>query len=416
MTAPGTAARTAAGTAARANIDALTGLRFVAAFSIVLGHAYRPWLEVTAIGMPLFFTLSGFIIHYVYSEAFGGRWRRAAGEFAIARFSRLYPLYLALLAFLILHEPAGRSFGHLQNIPAFLAYAAACWTWWPILIDGHLAGFFYVSWSVSTEIFFYVCYALVLYRIARIRSVTTCLAALLLFCVLAYAFFFALFVMRDMWEPAVLQGHPALVARTADYNRSFYRWLLYLSPYCRLPEFIGGVLTCQLFLLSRRQRSLLDRVRPAALGLVGIAVMAVLYAQFRYFGEHDPWYAADHFTYGAFIVNLHQNFLFAPCCYALIFSLACGGWALARALSSRPALFCGDVSYSTYLSHEMVLAKLHQLGVDASATVPYLAVLLAIVYVVSWLLYSLVEMPAKGLLRTLLSNRAPRRAAVPASE
>jgi peptidoglycan/LPS O-acetylase OafA/YrhL len=175
------------------------------------------------------------------------------------------------------------------------------------------------------------------------------------------------------------------------------------------------VLTCQLFLLSRRQRSILDRVPPALLGSVAIVVLMILFAQFRYFGEHDPWYSTAHFTYGAFIVNLHQNFLFAPCCYALIFSLACGGWTLARVLSSRPALFCGDVSYSTYLSHEMVIAKLGQLGAGALATVPYLTVLLPIVYAVSWLLYSLVEMPAKRMLRTYFNSWTLRRASAEAA-
>ena len=69
----------------RDNIDALTGLRFVAAFTIALGHYYEPWLEVSGIGMPLFFTLSGFIIHYVYAESFAGGWPRATWEFAVAR-------------------------------------------------------------------------------------------------------------------------------------------------------------------------------------------------------------------------------------------------------------------------------------------------------------------------------------------
>lgn len=403
-------------TIARDNIDALTGLRFVAAFSIVLGHAYQPWLEVTAIGMPLFFTLSGFIIHYVYSDAFAGGWPRAAGEFAVARISRLYPLYFVLLAYLILRMPAGHSFAHVQNFTALIAYLGAFWTWWPFLIDGHPAGFFYVSWSIPTEIFFYVCYTLFLYRLAAIRSARTCLIILVAFCVAAYALFFGLFITRDIWEPAALQIFPAYPSRIDDYNVSFYRWLLYLSPYCRLPEFIGGVLTCQLFRLCRRQTGVLDRVRPALLGTAAIAAMAVLYAQFRYFGEHDPWYAASHFTYGAFIVNLHQNFLFAPCCYALIFALARGGWRLAQALSSRPALFCGEVSYSTYLSHEMVLAKLGQFGAETLPAVPYLALVMAIVYVASWILYSVIEMPAKRMLRSFVDLRVRRRAAVPASE
>lgn len=176
------------------------------------------------------------------------------------------------------------------------------------------------------------------------------------------------------------------------------------------------MLTCQLFLLSRRERSGLDRAFPAALGIIGIIVMAMLYAQFRYFGEHDPWKDVGHFTYGAFIVNLHQDFLFAPCCYLLIFSLACGGWGLATALSSRPARFCGDISYSTYLSHPQLTQKLQLLGLESLGLVPYLLGLLAAIYAFSWLLYSLIEMPAKRKLRNLFSAWVWRRAAVPASD
>jgi peptidoglycan/LPS O-acetylase OafA/YrhL len=82
----------------------LTGLRAIAAFTIVFGHGYIPWGYVTALGMPLFFTLSGFIIHYVYCEAFRANWGRAVGDFAVARFSRLYPLYFLLLMYLMVRS------------------------------------------------------------------------------------------------------------------------------------------------------------------------------------------------------------------------------------------------------------------------------------------------------------------------
>ena len=105
-------------TVARDNLDALTGLRFVAAFTVVIGHSYRPLLEVSGIGMPLFFTLSGFIIHYVYADAFAtGGWRRAAGEFAGARFSRLYPLYLLLLVWSLLRGPMGPPLVTTDGLP-----------------------------------------------------------------------------------------------------------------------------------------------------------------------------------------------------------------------------------------------------------------------------------------------------------
>lgn len=403
-------------TVARDDLDALTGLRFVAAFTIALGHSYGPILEITALGMPLFFTLSGFIIHYVYAEAFRSGWSRATREFAIARFSRLYPLYFVLLIYLMVRTPPGHALWHPQNFAALLAYLGACWTWWPFVTDGQPAQFFFISWSVSTEIFFYLCYALFLHRIAAIRSARTCLIVLAVFCFLAYAVFFVLFATRDLWEPMALHAQPVFIPRDRDFDASFYRWLLYLSPYCRLPEFVGGVLTCQLFLLSRRQRGVLDRVRPATLGIVGIAVMAVLFAQFHYFGRTGAWLEIGHFGYGAFLVNLHQNFLFAPCCYLLIFSLACGGWGLARALASGPARFLGDISYSTYLSHQLVADKIQRLGLEFGPLPLYLVVLMAVFYAVSWVLFSVIEMPAKRLLRRWFSRVARRPAAVSASE
>jgi peptidoglycan/LPS O-acetylase OafA/YrhL len=141
----------------RDNLDALTGLRFIAAFVIVLGHYHRPWLELTGIGMPLFFTLSGFIIHYVYADAFAGPWRRAAGEFAVARFSRIFPLYLALLLVPFTRADMGPILVSGENIPVLLAYWAGVWTWYPFQVDGHLLldWSYNISWSVSTELFFY---------------------------------------------------------------------------------------------------------------------------------------------------------------------------------------------------------------------------------------------------------------------
>ena len=93
---------------ASGHLDALDGLRFLAAFCILFHHAcgwigsfnnsnlFSRFGEVLATyGMTLFFVLSGFVIHYNYGRLFvTKRWRWAALEFAGARIARLYPLYL----------------------------------------------------------------------------------------------------------------------------------------------------------------------------------------------------------------------------------------------------------------------------------------------------------------------------------
>jgi peptidoglycan/LPS O-acetylase OafA/YrhL len=392
---------------ARDNLDALTGLRFVAAFTIVLGHIYQPWLEVTAIGMPLFFTLSGFIIHYVYADAFAGGWRRATGEFAVARFSRIYPLYLALLAYSLWHTPMGPPLMTRAGFPVLLAYLTGCWTWFPFQVEGKqvLEWYYHISWSVSTEIFFYLAYALVFYRIARLQSARKCLGILLAFCVAAYAMFYIAYLTRDLWEMAIIERFPQFTARTVDFDGSFYRWLLYISPYSRIFEFIGGCLTCQLYRLIRRRQELAARLPTGAIAGLAVVAAAILFGLFRHFGAANPWLAPGNHSVAGFLVGLHMNFLFAPACYAMILALALGGSAIGTVLASRPCCLLGDISYSTYLSHPMADRILLHAGLLGTAVWEHLLMAFVLVYAMSWVLFSLVEVPAKRGLRQLLTPR-----------
>jgi peptidoglycan/LPS O-acetylase OafA/YrhL len=91
-------------------IPALTGVRFVAALMVMLGHgstvlqfddfAYptRVLAPLAPIGMTVFFVLSGFIMWINYAPSF----RRddlgaALRKFGVARFARLYPMYACVL-------------------------------------------------------------------------------------------------------------------------------------------------------------------------------------------------------------------------------------------------------------------------------------------------------------------------------
>jgi len=396
---------------ARDNIDALTGLRFIAAFTIALGHSYLPWLEITGIGMPLFFTLSGFIIHYVYADSFADNRRGAVRGFAVARFSRIYPLYLVLLLYELVHSPMGAALAAGHAWPALAAYLLGCWTWWPFQVDGHLltAWYFHISWSVATELFFYLVYALALYRLARIASFGRCLVVLIAFCACAYLVFYGLFVWRDTWEALLLGQFPQFASRTSDFADSLYRWFVYVSPYARIFEFVGGCLTCQLYRLARARPALCARVPAATTAAAALVLFAALFVAFRYFGETDPWYAPGNTSFGAFIVTLHLNFLFAPACFLMIFALAIGGTAIGRVLGSPVAVGLGDISYSTYLWHPIAPRVLMHSGIEFGGALPQLLAVLAIVYAGSYALYRLVEVPAKQLLRRLLAPR-PRLA------
>ena len=393
-------------------IAPLTGIRFVAAATIVLGHTYSPFDVLTAIGMPLFFTLSGFIIHYVYSAEFAAGWRPAALHFAGARFSRIYPLYVMLLLVATMTTPMGLSLYHAADIQAMLAYAFACWTWVPLSIDGRAAVEWYysISWSVPTEIFFYCSYALVLYRVAGLRSAKACFVLLVGFCIGVYGLFYVLFLTRDGWEGWLLAHVSGFAPRTDSFNNSLYRWLLYTSPYGRIFEFIGGCLTAQLYLLLRRTTAS-RRLPVEQLGWLACLLIGVLVAVFRWAGPREPWLAPDDHRLLSFFVSLHMNFLLAPCCYMLIFALAFGGSTLSRLLSSGFAVLLGEISYSTYLGHPVAQSFVINSTVGHVRYATTVIELLAI-YVFSWVFYAGLELPAKHGLRRLFARSITARQAV----
>jgi len=97
--------------AVRKDIPALTGLRFVAALYVFLFHIHiraplteQPFLASLlsqgAVGMTLFFMLSGFVLTHRYLDR-----DYSDGEFLVARFSRIYPVYIVsfILALPILY-------------------------------------------------------------------------------------------------------------------------------------------------------------------------------------------------------------------------------------------------------------------------------------------------------------------------
>lgn len=390
-------------------IAALTGLRFVAAATIVFAHfaegsQFRPFglhSPISPIGMPLFFTLSGFIVHYVYAGSFARSWRIAVPAFAFARFSRLYPLFFAILLFYLLGQLGRMFFAH----PGIgLSFATLTGTWWYWVADGvPLAGQrYHISWSISTEMFFYLVYALVLYRVAAISSIRRCVVLLILLCVLTFAAFYVVFATRDSWLAFVLARHPDYISTDVDMDNSFYRWLIYLSPYFHLPEFLAGCLTCQIYLLLRRSGATLRAGAGEILAWSGVAwllaALVLLVAQWD-FGKRG--------LFLDFVVFLHNNFLMAPGCLLLILALALGGSSIARALGHRVPTYLGEVSYSIYLGHPFVFTFLFVLGLGA----PAYEMTIGFVLVVVWasLLYFSIERPGKTWLRAAFNAAYGRR-------
>lgn len=398
-------------------VEALTGLRFIAAFSIAFGHTV-PWSvsfwslpprALTAIGMPLFFTLSGFIIHYSHSKAFASSpWRTAAPDFAVARFSRIYPLYLALLLYALVQTPMGARLASPDAYPFFGVYLLGIFTWFPFSIDGKpLAEWYYgIAWSVSTELFFYICYALFLYRVAGIARLRAAVAGIAVFVILAFAAIYVVFVTSGAWEAWAIGIDPGIVPRTKDFKNSLFRWALYHSPYSQILGFICGVLTCQLCLLVQR-RDLAARVPANILAWGSVLGIALLWWQLVRIGMTTPWQQTTNLA--SFFVNSHMNMAMVPFCCALIFALAIGKTSLGALLSLPAVVFLGEISYSTYLSHP-IAQQISGWIFGGTPLVVNICLTLVVITALAALFYFLIEVPAKRFLRRKWAERRSSKA------
>jgi len=184
----------AEGAARRQEVPALTGLRFLAAFSVLLAHglgatfandqppqgAVRWLMEASGFGMTLFFVLSGFVIHYNYATLVTAGGVRGIAAFLWARLARLYPLFLLMMLVYVLVSQRHVAFwtGHPERFDAILEalpyFLLSIQSWVYKVIDGGslidaIRGGSPPTWSISTEWFFYFAYPVVAW-------------ALLLFC------------------------------------------------------------------------------------------------------------------------------------------------------------------------------------------------------------------------------------------
>jgi len=148
------------------DLPPLTGLRFFAAFFIFTGHATpvmlrlspNPQLVISVtncfleVGMELFFVLSGFVIHYNYSNVGRPPHSQDLAKFYVARFARIYPLYLLFLTLQVVLNGGG----NLRALPFFLGMTQS---WVFAILSGiplvaHLNST--ITWSISTEWFFFI--------------------------------------------------------------------------------------------------------------------------------------------------------------------------------------------------------------------------------------------------------------------
>lgn len=357
------------------DLPALTSVRFVLALGVVLFHYQLQWswptadvtglLERARLGVDIFFILSGFVLTHAYRRDLDQR-RLDYGRFLVARFARIYPAHLAVLAFVLTMVIAANALGaefdrELYNPAGLATTLMLVHAWSPAVITAEWNG---PSWSLSAEWFAYLSFPVFAWIGVRLRTRLVWLFALVA----------AIFLALDQ----LYQGLFNDTVVHAEANLGVLRII---------PEFLYGV---ALYRLGER---LTWRPETAAAFAAASATMVVLLMHFE---------ADDR--------------LIVAAAGPLVLALALLAKAGADGPLSHPwMLASGEASYALYLVHfPLMIGWKGVVSALTGASSSYVLAgweipsLLAITLIAAFALHYLVERPARRWIRRMADRRWPK--------
>ncbi len=355
-------------------LPALSGLRILAALAVYMSHVGPPhnaplvlksFIEAGYMGVTIFFVLSGFVLALNYFESLYAPKPRDIWSYAVARVARIYPLYILILFYIIVHRHA---FG--ESITGWWEHVLAIQAWSGSLAEAY--GFNGPAWSVSVEFFLYACFPVLVVVLGRLRNLRDVLVA--------SGFVLLMMTGLTVWFAATGRGSLPWIDPA-----SAHRWL-YRTPLTRLGDFTLGILAARLYVQAR--------TRAAIIKVCGwlLIVACVLIAGLM------AW-PANLFSVWSW------DLVYAVPAVVVIFGLAMtpkGGPA--RLLSLPLVVLLGESSYAFYLIHQMALGYLgaNRWSVGTSpTTIIYEMLVLGAILCTAVGLHVVVERPARRYIRRL---------------
>ena len=356
-------------------LDALTGLRFFAAFAIVLHHLPGSF-GIThdtlhgyslAQGVTVFFVLSGFVMRYAYPSI---QTKRDALRFLANRIARVWPAHLATLtcALLIIGTFSPDTF--LANM--FLVQA-----WIPQ--SNYFFSYNAVSWSISTELSFYLAFPILILGFSRNWAVKLFASIVVVMLMVKLCNDFEVPHYAGLSANVVLQG------------------FIMTNPLARMFEFVLGMTAAELWLrwrhflpTSQMIWSLMEAISVLMLLFNVSYILPILWSMFPHSDAMAAW------------VSMSLSPALATA--LLLIVLAEGNGLVASFLGTRSLRFLGDVSFSIYMTHQLIL---HCFKLQVVSNWPFpvqLSAYLAIVLASSVALYLHVERPCQGWVKRYFSG------------
>jgi peptidoglycan/LPS O-acetylase OafA/YrhL len=344
---------------------ALDGLRGVAIAGVVAYHACAQsglvgWVRGGFIGVSVFFTLSGFLITSLLLQEHATVGRVRLGRFVSRRIRRLSPALLVTVLCVVVLSAVDVLAAHASDA------AAAAWsvTNWHVIAAGEgqllrtIVGPLGPTWSLGVEEQLYVLLVVAVLASLRTRRPERTLSVV---AIGATAVSVLLAVSVSDWNPRLEFGTDV---RASEVAVGVLLAALVRSGWLRLPRAGRGDLA-------------------AAVGLAAIV------SAFFWVDLTPPWLLRGGYT------------LLAIVSAATIVGLLAHG-RMSAAMSTRPLVGLGRISYSLYLVHWPVMSVLtrSRTGTDG---VPLVVLQVGVALGVAVALHLMVEQPVRGMRPTPVS-------------
>jgi peptidoglycan/LPS O-acetylase OafA/YrhL len=347
----------------------LQGLRGVACILVVLTHARyfmldtplwplaNGWLMPGAMGVDLFFVISGFIM--VVTTA-GARAGGGAGAFLLKRFTRIWPPYaLMTVAWVCLFAGGPAAFGSAGAMKQILASLAFL----PVnpRVPLYFATTLPLGWTLLFEAYFYLVFAVSM-LFGRLRWAA--LAGWIVYSVIVF--------------PMARRG--LNLDASLDLGYRFGYAALLTSP--MVLEFLAGAVAAAVYLSPLRLGS-----RRLCWNLLFLAVAVALWSVYAHFDFHGP------LKWG---------------CAAFLIVLACAiAGKTVDIVMPQVLLWLGTISFSLYLTHtatqQLLQGWFRAHGLDTHDW-GFIFLTTCVAVVVAWVFHELVEVRLCRRFRQLVES------------
>ena len=343
------------------------------------------------LGMTLFFVLSGFVIHYNYAQKIDSEKSRGALRFLVARFARLYPLFLLFIVINFAGNLGSAIWTKNHAWPSvYLAtlpfYLTGTQSWFYAVFHGINLSvaqrYASVAWSISTELFLYLLFIPVVLS-GKFATATARRGILILIvAIICRIAFVQMSQVSNLssWLESSFGSSSILPAQS---------WLIFYSPYGRCFEFFAGMGLAEIWLA--RHGKPVSHAEKAVIWFFGLAGIGYILLSF----------VSSVVLPGSvlFLGNaLFKGYVIAV--PAALYFLCTAKGRVYTVLCAAPLLFIGEISYSLYLLHADLFPLLRVLPrAEFSHLIPEMliktSVFFILLFVLAWLSYRFVEMPAR---------------------